>query len=431
MDDFEALLAKERGPVERFVRFRIPAKADADDVLQEVYLTAFQKFGQLKDPGAFRAWLISIARNKCNDWFREKAKNLELPIDAISASVLSYSRTGPRVGSAVRETLELLGDKDKQILYLYFWKELPQAEIAKRLGLPLGTVKSRLHTARANFKEKYPYPSKTTQGGIPMKTKLPEMLPEYTIVKSELPPFSVKWEELPGWSIIPRLGEKLSWALYDFPARKRTEWTDMEVIGKAEIHGIEGVEFVAHQYNTEDYFRTGVIEKIERHFVAQLTDTHCRFLAESHLEDGVRKCYTFLDGASFLDNWGFGPDNCGQETDLRRKGILTREGDVITGEMKPNLQSQDVVGRYTVTINGKTYDTVCVMDIECFDDSVASEQYVDRNGRTVLWRRFNKNDWALHRYGKLWTEMLPENQRLLVNGEIYVHWYDWISDYIL
>ena len=46
-------------------------------------------------------------------------------------------------------------------------------------------------------------------------------------------------------------------------------------------------------------------------------------------------------------------------------------------------------------------------------------------------RRFNKNDWAYKRYGKLWTEMLPENERLTVNGETYVHWYDCVSDYIL
>lgn len=109
MEEFEALLARERGPVERFVRFRLPAQADADDVLQEVYLTAFQRFGQLKNQDVFRP-----CRNKCNDYFREMAKRMDLPLDAISESVLSLSRTGPRVNSAVRETLELLGDKDKQ-----------------------------------------------------------------------------------------------------------------------------------------------------------------------------------------------------------------------------------------------------------------------------------------------------------------------------
>ena len=72
------------------------------------------------------------------------------------------------------------------------------------------------------------------------------------------------------------------------------------------------------------------------------------------------------------------------------------------------------------------------MDIECYNDAVASEQYVDQNGRTVLWRRFNRDDWAIDRFGgKPWSEKFPDNERLTINGETYVHWYDCISDYIL
>jgi len=111
------------------------------------------------------------------------------------------------------------------------------------------------------------------------------------------------------------------------------------------------------------------------------------------------------------------------------KGLLTRSGNEIVGHT--NKETVDIVGRYTFQIGEKSYDTICVMDIQCFNDGVASEQYLDKNGRTVLWRRFNKNDWAYKRYRKLWTEMLPENERLIVNGETYVHWYDCVSDYIL
>ena len=428
MEEFEELLARERGPVERFVRFRLPSRADADDVLQEVYLTAFQRFGQLRDRDSFRPWLLSIARNKCSDYFREKAKSLELPIDAISESVLSYSRTGPRVNTAVRETLELLGGKDKQILYLYFWKELPQAEIARRLGLPLGTVKSRLHTAKRNFKDRYPCPNKSTQGGKNMK-KLPDILPDYTIEPMTEPPFPVRWEELMGWFIVPRLGEKLSWAMYDFPEKRRTELCVMEVTGKAMIHGVEGAEIAATEYDPMDCNQTGTPDRADRTLVAQLTDTHCRILAESHTEDGVRKLFTFLDGESFLGNWGFGENNCGNETHLVPKGDITRSGHVVTGVDKEFLL--DVVGRYQVTIGGKVYDTVCVIDIETYNDGTLSEQFLDQNGRTVLWRRFNREDWAIDRYKKPWTQLLPGNERILVNGQTYVHWYDCITDYIL
>lgn len=313
MDEFEKMLRDVSSGLERFVRYRLPSQTDADDVLQEVYLSAYRNFAGLKN---------------------------------------------------------------------------------------------------------------TTM------QKLPVYIPDYTIERLDAEPFSVNWEELQGWLIVPRLGQKLTWGMYDFPERKRTEYTEMEVVCRAEVHGIEGVEVVAMQFDPADYYRTGALERVERRFVAQLTDTHSRYLAETHMEDGVRKCYTFLDGEAFLNNWGFGEDNCGNEVNLHPKGLLQREGNCVTGTIPREVV--DVVGRYRVTIGGKSYDTVCVMDIECFNDAVASEQYVDQNGRTVLWRRFNRDDWAIDRFGgKPWSEKFPANERITINGETYVHWYDCISDYIL
>lgn len=428
MEKFERMLDRARISVERFVRYRLPSQSDADDVLQEIYLSAYQKFPQLKNKDSFKPWILSIARNQCNDYFRAKAARMEISMEELSEKELSVGRRGISVVHTVRETLDLLGDKDKQILYLYFWKEMPQAEIAKQMGIPIGTVKSRLHTAKQHFKTKYPYHTENRKGETKME-KLPEYIPQYKIEALEDAPFSVRWEELQGWQIIPKVGEKLTWGLYEQPGGRRTEYTEMEVIGKAEVHGIEGVEIVAVQYDTEDYYRTGSEDRVERRFVAQLTDTHTRYLAETHVENGVRKCCTFLDGEAFLNNWGFGEDNCGNEVDLHPKGMLRRQGNRITGTTPK--ETVDVVGRYRVTIGGKSYDTICVMDVGCFDDDVASEQYIDANGRTILWRRFNRDDWAIDRFGgKRWSEKLPKNERIYVNGETYVHWYDCISDYI-
>ncbi len=91
----------------------------------------------------------------------------------------------------------------------------------------------------------------------------------------------------------------------------------------------------------------------------------------------------------------------------------------------------DIVGRYIVTIGNKEFDTVCVMDIESYDKGVVTEQYIDQNGRTILWRRFNANDWHFEKYNKLWSEILPYNEMITVNGKTYVHWYDCISDYMV
>lgn len=426
MSEFERLLQENLVPLQRYVNFKINNRHDAEDIIQEVCLTATVKFESLRNLSVFKAWLIGIANHKCNDYYRKKSKEMHISLEALSEAALTVSRFGVTEQNIVHDTLEVLGDKEKQILSLYFFGNLSQEEIAKRLSVPIGTVKSRLHYAKKKFKEQYL--DQTISKGETMMKRLPEILPEYKIEKSELEPFSVKWEELQGWLLVPRLGEKLTWGLYEMPSRKRTEYTEMKAIGKVEIHGIEGVEISAIQFNAEDYYRTGSVDKMERRFVAQLTDTHCRYLAESHVENGVRKLYTFLDGDEFIHNWGFGEDNCGNEVNLTAKGLLVRNGNEIVGHTEK--ETVDVVGRYTVTMGSQSYDTVCVMDIQCFNDGVASEQYLDKNGRTVLWRRFNKNDWAKKRYGKLWTELLPENERLIINGETYVHWYDCVTDYI-
>ena len=428
MASFEELLAQALKSVELFVKYKISSAEEAQDILQETYLTAWQKFGQLKSEDAFKPWIISIARNKCNDYFRNKAAVLEIPLEEAPELTMDDGRMGISEVLAVRDHLEKMADKEKEILYLYFWKQLPQAEIAKRLNVPVGTVKSRLHVAKEKFRESYDagksHLDKKMEGKEIMK-RLPEIMPKYTIAKTDKEPFAVKWEELMGWFLVPKLGERISWGMYDQPSGRLDHVYDMEVTGRAMVHGIEGVELTAREASYSDKK-----DVIQRTFVAQLTDTHCRYLATIRNDNGVRNYITFLDGEEFMQCWGYGEDNVGNETDLRPKEIIQRDGNVVTTPGKDFVL--DVVGRYDVTIAGKTYDTVCVLDVSTYNNGVVSEQFLDKNGRTILWRRFNKNDWHIERYGgKLWSEQLPENDRLIVDGETYVQWYDCITDYVL
>ncbi len=429
MIDFETLVTANLPPLERFVRFRVGNYPDAEDLLQEVLAAAYRNRDTVSSEAAFKPWILGIARNKCNDYFRAKAKRMEIPLESLDETALTVGLHGVTVKTVVSETLEALGDTDRQILYLSYFKDLPQAEIAARLGIPVGTVKSRLFHAKQQFKALYPEKPK---GETVMKNNrklMPEYLPDYQIKEVEGEPFAVCWEELMGWFIVPKPGETCSWAMYDFPKRKRTEQCDLEVTGRAEIHGIEGVEIEAVEYDPMDCNRIDGADVAKRRFVAQLTDTHCRYLAECHEEDGVKKLYTFLDGDGFLENWGFGKDNCGNETHIVPKGVIKKQGSAVTTAKEPFML--DVVGRYEVQINGKIYDTICVIDAGAYEEGVLTEQYLDRNGRTVLWRRFNRNDWMQESYKRLWTELLPENERITVDGETYVHWYDCITDYIL
>lgn len=426
MNEFELLIIENMNSLERFVNYKIKNKDDAQDIIQEVCLTAAIKFDTLKEKNLFKPWLIRIANNKCNDYFRQKSKLISVSFDKLPERDFLTTKNSD-LNNAVYETLSLLANSERQIIYLYYFQDMSQQEIAKILKIPLGTVKSRLHYAKQKFKEIYPYSPKRKVGLI-MK-KLPEFLPEYKIEKVEKTPFQVKCEELTGWATVPRIGENTSFGLYYLPSGKMQGWIETKVIGYAEIYGIRGVEIVATEHEMEDYYRTETVQKNERCFIAQLTDTHSRFLAETHIEDGVRMVHTFIDDEEFAENWGYGEDNCGTPIHIKQQNLIARQGNTITGVVRPEVV--DIVGRYNVTVNGKVYDTVCVMDLNCFNDPVVSEQYVDKNGRTVLWRRFNRNDWAFDRYNKLWTDMLPDNERLMVNGEIYVHWYDCITNYIL
>ena len=219
--------------------------------------------------------------------------------------------------------------------------------------------------------------------------------------------------------------------MYDFPERLRTEEDHLTVTGRAMIHGIEGVEIEIQTYDPMSNNQTGDDDRyVQRSFVAQLTDTHCRILAETHTQGGVKHTYTFLDGDDFLNNWGFGEENCGNETNLRPKGLIRRDGPVLT-TLDGQKELMDVVGRYTVAIGGRSYDTVCVVMHEAYMGGMASEHFIDLNGRTVLWRRFNADDWKLEHYGRTWSAMLPDSETLIINGKTYVHWYDCITSYIL
>ncbi len=325
MDEFEKQLEGVYPALERYVKYRLNGTADAEDLLQEICLVAWQKQAQLQNKEAFKPWLLSIARNRCYDYFRRKGRDREIPLEELPEHYLTDGlyRKGT---SPIEETLDLLTEREQRILRLFYWQNLSLAEIAGKLNIPLGTVKSRLNSARNRFRDAYPYPPE----GVKHMTKLPDTLKPYTIERLEEEPFPVRWEELPGWLIVPRLGENLSWALYDWPSRKRAEYTEIAVTGKAEVHGIEGVEIRAIQYGKGDPHSTGCADKLERRFVAQLTETHSRYLAESHMENGIRKCYTFLDGDAFMANWGCGEGNCGNQVYLSPRGFLKREGDVVT-----------------------------------------------------------------------------------------------------
>ncbi len=428
MDEFEALLAAARTAVERWVKARICCYADAEDILQDTYLAALQGFPDLRNKASFLPWILGIARRKCADWYRAQAKSRVVLLDS-----LPDVPENPPGDSAVEETLEALPERDRLMLRLFYQEMLSQKQISDQLHIPEGTVKSRMNAARSRFRAAYPYQPK---GGIAMKQNgkgiLPKTLPEYSIVWKEEPAFPVVCEELMGWFIVPQPGRSLLWGMYDLPSRKLDVSYEMTVTGPASVHGLEGVAIrakvlpppapVAEGDPMKEAVEASTGGQEEWTFIAQEKDGYTRFLSAEHLDQGVRTLTTFLDGEDFMNNWGFGEDNRGMPTHLQPLGRIVRSGTEVTAPAQGFLM--DLVGRCDLTLDGELHETVCLMDLGMYEEGMVSEQYLDRDGQTVLWRRFNRDDWAFDRYGKKWTELLPENERITVNGQCYVHWYD-------
>lgn len=125
--------------------------AAAEDFAQDAMLTVWRK-ADLFDARKARAatWIFTIARNRRLDMLRRDARPLPTPeIDLSDTSVrqpddiLSLSQDAERV----REALSRLNPDQVEVLRLAFFMESPHSEIARRLDLPLGTVKSRIRNA--------------------------------------------------------------------------------------------------------------------------------------------------------------------------------------------------------------------------------------------------------------------------------------------
>lgn len=419
--EFERLCLPHLNMLKRYVFHKISDYSDAEDILQDVLLSAFEGFAKLKDKDMFKSWIIGIASHKCVDYYKAKAKKLEIPLDEIS--VCAVDSHGAETAMLVNDTLNLMRDKDKQMLYLFYIKGYNQKDIALKLGIPLGTVKSRINTAKGNFKTAYPYPPSAEKGEFFMSSSsknkaFPKFMPELKIEKANEPPFKVKYEEIPGWLIIPRVGEKSSFAFYDDPDKHLTGVHSMDCVREAVIHGVPCVQVDVTEDDEEG--------QITRHTkFMRLTETHASYVAEMKIQGNSFYFGSFYDD-EWLSRYEVGENNIGREINQEAKGIAYINDDgTITVDKE---ECPDIIGRYNVKIGSRSFDTVALLEI-C--GGIMTILYVDQNGRTVLFRRYNRFNWKTDRYKALWTEKLPDSEVLIVNNDKYVHWYDCISDYVL
>ena len=170
----QILIERHQPDLMRFLTRLVGDAAGAEDVFQEAFLQAHVASHTFDAERKFRPWLFTIAANKARDHLRRRARrrtlDLSAPIDGGGGSSGGDGTAGSfidlmeidipppdaameqqELSRKVQGVLDLLPHSLREILLLSYFQRLSYVQIADELGIPLGTVKSRLHSAVASF----------------------------------------------------------------------------------------------------------------------------------------------------------------------------------------------------------------------------------------------------------------------------------------
>ena len=158
----ERQLGLHSARIGHYVRSLVRDRGEAEDVLQEVMLRAHRSIGELREEEALATWLFRIATHACLDHLRRRARRpsiadgadpdaLEAPVPA--APDVQTTLEQREMSECVQRFLVALPDDYRAVILLTEIDGLTGPEISSLLGIPLTTVKMRLHRARRLLQE--------------------------------------------------------------------------------------------------------------------------------------------------------------------------------------------------------------------------------------------------------------------------------------
>ncbi|MHB0961063.1 MAG: RNA polymerase sigma factor [Pirellulaceae bacterium] len=148
------LVAFFEKPLLYYLRRLVRSEDDAWDLLQDTWISAFRALPRLRDARALPAFLYRTARNHAlaRMRHREADSRLYAAVDASQSSTEPEPTFAFEEAAAVHAGLDKLSLTHREVLTLFFLQDLSIAEIATVLGIPPGTVKSRLHHAKKSLR---------------------------------------------------------------------------------------------------------------------------------------------------------------------------------------------------------------------------------------------------------------------------------------
>jgi RNA polymerase sigma-70 factor (ECF subfamily) len=129
---------------------------DAEDAAQESFLVALERLEECRSPERFAGWLMTIVRNRSRNLVRREVlrETDQVPIGASSRTPTPDRETElAELQEVLREALDELPEVQREIVLLHDLEGWKHREIANRIGLPSGTVRSHLHFARKALRE--------------------------------------------------------------------------------------------------------------------------------------------------------------------------------------------------------------------------------------------------------------------------------------
>jgi RNA polymerase sigma-70 factor (ECF subfamily) len=156
---FEPLAARVGRVVYPRVLKAVGDHATADDLTQEILLRVFRKIGDIEDLKAFEGWLLRMTYNLVNDHFRKRTRERQLHESFLELRKKRQegrisTRQRAELAEVLQKALADLDEKHREVFVLKEVEGLSHEQIAKMLGIPQGTVWSRLSYARKGLREK-------------------------------------------------------------------------------------------------------------------------------------------------------------------------------------------------------------------------------------------------------------------------------------
>ena len=135
----------------------------AQDVLQEVFLKAFKQIDTLENVENIKAWLNTVTHRTAVDLLRKKEKWNGVPMeeifiemelfDEVVTSTIEKELEHSQLKEQIHQVLDRLSPSFRVIIYLKYIENMKESEIAEKLGIKVGTVKSRAYRAKKELKK--------------------------------------------------------------------------------------------------------------------------------------------------------------------------------------------------------------------------------------------------------------------------------------